>query len=82
MRPVVEAATATDDVVTADLLTSFMEQQEKDLWMLRAMLRGRQNRDATTRDALQARTGSVSYCARQKPHQLTNFGSLRGVDHV
>lgn len=40
MRPVVSAATKADDVVTADLLTGFIAQHEKDAWMLRSMLRG------------------------------------------
>lgn len=40
MRPVVTAATKADDVVTADLLTGFIAQHEKDAWMLRSMLRG------------------------------------------
>jgi starvation-inducible DNA-binding protein len=40
MRPVVAAATKADDVVTADLLTGYIAQHEKDAWMLRSMLRG------------------------------------------
>ena len=40
MRPVLAAATKADDVVTADLLTGFIAQHEKDAWMLRSMLRG------------------------------------------
>jgi starvation-inducible DNA-binding protein len=40
MRRVVAAATKIDDVVTADLLTGYIAQHEKDAWMLRSMLRG------------------------------------------
>ena len=40
MRPVVTAATKADEVVTADLLTGFIAQDEKDAWMLQSMLRG------------------------------------------
>lgn len=39
MRTVVGAAGTADDVVTADLLTRMMAQHEKDVWMLRAMLK-------------------------------------------
>lgn len=39
MRTVVGAADSADDVVTADLLTGMMAQHEKDVWMLRAMLK-------------------------------------------
>jgi starvation-inducible DNA-binding protein len=39
MRPVVGAAGIADDFVTADLLTGMMAQHEKDVWMLRAMLK-------------------------------------------
>ena len=41
MRAVVATATSADDVVTADLLTGYIAQHEKDVWMLRSMLRGR-----------------------------------------
>lgn len=40
MRPIVDAATQADDVVTADLLTGYIAQHEKNAWMLRSMLRG------------------------------------------
>ncbi len=40
MRAVVATATSADDVVTADLLTGYVAQHEKDAWMLRSMLRG------------------------------------------
>lgn len=40
MRAVVSAANVVQDVVTADLLTGYIAQHEKDTWMLRAMLRG------------------------------------------
>jgi starvation-inducible DNA-binding protein len=40
MRAVVAAATNADDVETADLLTGYIAQHEKDAWMLRSMLRG------------------------------------------
>lgn len=39
MREVVAAAETGEDVVTADLLTGFIAQHEKDAWMLRATLR-------------------------------------------
>jgi starvation-inducible DNA-binding protein len=39
MRSVVGAAGVADDVVTAELLTGMMAQHEKDVWMLRAMLK-------------------------------------------
>jgi starvation-inducible DNA-binding protein len=39
MRPVVAAATKADDVVTADLLTGYIAQHEKDAWLLRSMIR-------------------------------------------
>lgn len=40
MRAVVSIATLAEDVVTADLLTGYIGQHEKDTWMLRSMLRG------------------------------------------
>jgi len=39
MRELVSAAEEAMDVVTADLLTGLMAQHEKDVWMLRAMLK-------------------------------------------
>jgi starvation-inducible DNA-binding protein len=39
MRTIVGAAGVVDDVVTADLLTGMMAQHEKDVWMLRAILK-------------------------------------------
>ncbi len=40
IRTVVTVADKAADVVTADLLTGYIAQHEKDTWMLRSMLRG------------------------------------------
>jgi starvation-inducible DNA-binding protein len=39
MRAVVRSAGIADDFVTGDLVTGMMAQHEKDVWMLRAMLK-------------------------------------------